>query len=301
MSLRLTVLNLAARWGVRPVIARAGRPERARRHLDVSTRLFLHGPKVTTERTTLNNVPVVTFLPPDRKTEGTLLYFHGGGYIAGSVDTHKAMLSVLASAAGIRVVAPNYRLAPEHPFPAAFEDAKAVFAALDPGTTVLGGDSAGGGLALALLADALSEGNRPAGLFAYAPWTDLAATGASLKENAGRDVILPADRFAELAAMVLGGADPRDPRVSPLYAAFHGAPPVQLHVALSEILRDDTLRMAERIRAEGGAVTVETLPHAPHVWQMLTGLIPEARLSLEQTADFVRTCLTPSPEPQSES
>lgn len=300
MSLRLSVLNAALRWTVKPVIARLGRPGRARRHLELMTWLFLHGPRVATEKSVLNGVPVVTFLPELRRHDGQILYFHGGGYIAGSPNTHQAMLSVLATESGCRVIAPDYRLAPEHPFPAAFEDARAVAEALDLATTVLGGDSAGGGLALAVLADAMTNGAPPAGLFAYAPWTDLAATGASLRENAREDVILPVRRLEELVDMVLNGADPRDPRVSPLYADFPGAPPVLFQVGLSEILRDDTLRMAERLSDQGCSVTVETLPHAPHVWQMLVGLVPEARASLEATAAFVRDRLRPPPR-QSES
>ncbi len=295
MSLRLKVLNGALRWTVKPLIARTGRPEKARRDLEIITRLFLHGPRVPTRESILNGVPVVTFEPPSPASQGTVLYLHGGGYIAGSPNTHRAMLSVLAVETGCKVIAPDYRLAPEHPFPAAFEDALAVFATLDPAATVLGGDSAGGGLALALLSDALASGTAPAGLFAYSPWTDLAATGASLTENADRDVLLPAHRLLELVDMVLAGADPRDPRASPLYAGFAGAPPVLMQVALSEILRDDTRRMAEKLSAHGCAVTVETLPNAPHVWQMLVGLVPEARASLKSTARFVRACLTPPP------
>ncbi len=300
MSLRLSVLNAALRWTVKPVIARVGRPARARSHLEIMTRLFLHGPPAATRKSVSNGVPIVTFEPESRQTDGQILYFHGGGYVAGSPNTHQAMLSVLAVETGCPVIVPDYRLVPEHPFPAAFEDARAVAAALDPATTVLGGDSAGGGLALAVLADALANGTPPAGLFAYSPWTDLAATGASLKENARRDVVLPVRRLSEVVDMVLDGADPRDPRVSPLYADFRGAPPVLLQVGLSEILRDDTLRMAKRLSDQGCSVTVETIPHAPHVWQMLVGLVPEARASLDATAAFVRDRLTLPPR-QSEN
>ncbi len=301
MSLQLSVLNFVMRRMVRPFIERAGRPERARQHLEVSTRLFLHGPKVAKEQSELNGVPVVTFKPQETKADGRILYLHGGGYIAGSPNTHQAMLSFLAKRAGVPVIAPDYRLAPEHPFPAAFEDAQAVLAALDHEATVLGGDSAGGGLALAILADALEAGRVPAGLFAFSPWTELAGTGVSLTENSRRDVILPASRFPELAQMVLAGSDPRDPRVSPLYATLDNVPPIHLEVGLSEILRDDTLRLADRLREHGGNVRVETLQHAPHVWQMLVGLLPESKTSLQRTADFVTTCLSSSPRRQSEN
>ncbi len=297
MSRRLSAVNLLLRRAVRPILARTGTPDTARRALNASTRLVLHGPGTRTRTDTRNGVPTTEFLPPAPKGDGTILYLHGGGYIAGSPATHRAMLSVLACETGLTVIAPDHRLAPEHPFPAAFDDCRAVLDTLDPAKTVLGGDSAGGGLALALLANVLTEKRKPAGCFAFSPWTDLAATGPSLSENARRDVILPVERMPELLDMVLAGADPRDPRISPLYADFTGAPPVQLHVGLTEILRDDTLRLAERMTAQSCDVTVKTLPHAPHVWQMLVGLVPEARASLHQTAAFVQTCLNPPGPP----
>jgi acetyl esterase/lipase len=294
VSLRLAALNLFLRRAVRPLIERTGTPAAARRSLDIATRVFLHGPRIATRETLSNGVPAIEFLPPGPQGDGTILYLHGGAYVAGSPRTHRAMLSVLAATSGVRVLAPDYRLAPEHSALTAFEDASAVMGVLNPERTVLGGDSAGGGLALALLAHLLDRDERPAGLFAFSPWTDLAATGPSLVENAMRDVILPASRLDEVTEMVLQGADPEDPRISPLYADFPGAPPMLLEVGLSEILRDDTLRLAERLREQGADVTLHTLPHAPHVWQMLVGLVPEARVSLERAARFARTCLTPS-------
>lgn len=294
MSLRLDALNLVLRHAVRPVIERTGTPGAARRSLEIATRLFLHGPRIATRETMVNGVAATEFLPPHAAGEGAIFYLHGGAYLAGSPETHRAMISVLARESGLRVLAPEYRLAPEHPAPAAFEDAVSVMATLDPARTVLGGDSAGGGLALAILAYLLDRGTPPAGLFAFSPWTDLAATGASLAGNAARDVILPASRLDEVIAMVLQGHDARDPRVSPLYADLDGAPPMLLEVGLSEILRDDTLRLAGKLRDRGASVTLHTLPHAPHVWQMLVGLVPEARVSLERAADFARLCLKPS-------
>lgn len=295
MSLRLAILNVLLRRAVRPFVGRTGRPEDVRRHLALSTRIFLHGPRVPQRVTEIAGVPCREFLPSGAG-DGTILYFHGGAYVAGSPETHRAMLSVLAAETGLRVVAPDYRLAPEHPFPAAFEDALAAADTLDPASSVIGGDSAGGGLALALLAHLTGQGRSPAGCFAFSPWADLAATGASLIENADRDVILPATRMNELVGMILQGKDPKDHRISPLYADFRGAPPVLLSVALTEILRDDTLRLVARLEEQGVAVSLETLPHAPHVWQMLVGLLPETRASLERTAAFIRNCLN-SPTP----
>lgn len=298
MSLRLTLINPFLRRCVRPFVGRSGRPEDVRRHLALATRIFLHGPRVPARDGVLNGVPVVEFLPEGADEDRAIVYFHGGAYVAGSPMTHRAMLSVLARKTGFRVIAPHYRLAPEHPFPAAFEDATRVLSARDPSLTVLGGDSAGGGLALAALAAELGKGRRVAGFFAFSPWTDLAATGASLVENAARDVLLPAKRLPQLVDMVLAGADPRDPRISPHYARFPDPPPFHLTVAESEILRDDALRLAGRLEGQGASVTLDTLAHAPHVWPMLVGLLPEAEVSLDRTASFIRTCLTP-PIPRS--
>ncbi len=298
MSVRLKALNKFLRYAVRPFVGRSGQPEDVRRLLAIATRVFLHGPRVKTEDRVLNGVPALEFIPPEPNGAGTVLYFHGGAYVAGSPWTHRAMLSVLAVETGLRVIAPAYRLAPEQPFPAAFEDAVAIAASLDPSTVVLGGDSAGGGLALALLAREVAHGRKPAGCFAFSPWTDLASTGASLVENAEKEVLLPVKRLPELIDLVLAGGNPVDARISPLYADFHGAPPVSLYVGLTEILRDDTLRMRDRLKDQGCSVKLDTLPNAPHVWQLLVGIVPEARASLGQTASFIRSCLT-TPSPRS--
>jgi acetyl esterase/lipase len=153
---------------------------------------------------------------------------------------------------------------------------------------VLAGDSAGGGLALALLADLCSRGLAPAGLFAFSPWTDLTMTGASLKENADRDPLLPVDRLREAVSMVLGTFDAGDPRVSPVYAEFIKPPPVLLQVGQEEILLDDSRRMAFSLRRAGGMVKIDEWTDCPHVWQMLEAFLPEAQAALSDVAIFVR-------------
>ncbi|CUH78680.1 alpha/beta hydrolase [Tropicibacter naphthalenivorans] len=223
-----------------------------------------------------------------------ILYFHGGGYIVGSPWTHEAMLARLAKLSGVEVCAPRYRLAPEAPFPAAFDDACAAWGRLRalgyaPGDILIGGDSAGGGLALALVARLCQLGTPPAAVFALSPWTDLAMTGDSLRDNAQSDSMLPVARIEELTEYYLQGGDPRDPKASPLYAEFPECPPVLLHHSKAEILRDDTLRMAERLRAQGATVTTQAEETAPHVWHLFDGWIPEARQSIRSIARFVQT------------
>lgn len=223
-----------------------------------------------------------------------ILFFHGGGYFAGSADTHGPMMARLSSYAGVLVVIPNYRLSTEAPFPAAFDDAMAVWDDLkargyDPSKIVIGGDSAGGGLALALLATLCARGERPAGIFTMSPWTDLTLSGESVAQNAAVDAIIPADRMGDAARMYHAETPADDPRVSPLFAAFDAPPPAFFQVGSPEVLADDTYRMAEVLRSAGGEVEVQTWHDAPHVWHLGEYWVPEARAALRDIARFVQT------------
>jgi acetyl esterase/lipase len=304
MSARLTVLNAVLRTIGRPLLRRTKTPERARRDFDLAARLVFRGPRRAV-KTRMGGVSCLDYRADGAEPGGVLLYLHGGGYITGSARTHLPMVGHLAGRIGCRAVIPDYRLAPEHPFPAAFDDAVAVWTALrdsgvSDGSILLGGDSAGGGLALALLAHVLGEGQRPAGLFAFSPWTDLTLSGASLRENAESDVILPVERIAELRGMLAPEDRRADPRLSPLFAGFAGAPPVYLQASETEILLDDTLRIEARLRAAGAEVRTDLWPDAPHVWQVFRGWLAEADDALERAAEFARRCLRSS-SPQSGS
>lgn len=223
-----------------------------------------------------------------------LLYLHGGAYIGGSSQSHAGMLARLSRLAAVEVCVPDYPLAPEQPFPAAFEGALGAWETLlaqgyRPRDIILGGDSAGGGLALALLSHLCLRGTPPAALFSMSPWTDLSMRGASLTTNATRDPFLPVERMQELITYILpNGGDPADPRLSPLFGAFPDCPPVLLHYGETEILFDDSARMAAHLRAEGGAVSETVHPSAPHVWHLFDGWVPESRAALREIADFVR-------------
>jgi acetyl esterase/lipase len=228
---------------------------------------------------------------------GHLLWLHGGAFCLGSPRTHARLVAALATAAGTGAVIPRYRLAPEHPFPAAVEDARAAWEGLlaeglPPGRIVLGGDSAGGGLAFALLNELLARGlPPPAGVVALSPWADLTLSGGSLATLARRDAFLPAARMAEVRDLYLAGADPADPRASPHLGRFPGAPPVLIQASRAEILLDDARMMAARLAAEGAEVTLDLVPAAPHVWQVYHGWLPEADAALARAAAFVRRCL----------
>lgn len=290
-SFRLRAVNWVAQAILKPHLERTPGPLEARRDFDRFTRFALIPLSVSED-----------IRPGERRyrpagdpaSDRVILYFHGGAYICGSPRTHRGLLGALVAATGLPVVAPAYRLAPEHPAPAAFEDGIAAFRALaaelgDPGRIILGGDSAGGGLALAVLAAALAEGTRPAGLFAFSPWTDLTGSGPSRKKNAKRDRIVPESRFDEVVGYVTGDFPADDPRISPLFAEFDDPPPVLIQLSTHEILCDDGRRIADRLRAAGGQVTLSELGDAPHVWQLIGPVLPAARESLEEVAAFARS------------
>ena len=229
MSLQRHILNLSLRLFEKPYLAREDDPMVLRRGFEAKARFWFRPPKGTRFCWgELAGLPVLWVEPDAVASEAVLLYFHGGGYVFGSPDTHKSMLAQLAALTGLRVCMPRYRLAPEHPFPAAFADACSVYAALlENGLAsdriLLGGDSAGGGLALALLADiCCRNAPGPAGAFAFSPLTDLTFSGASFQINARADVLLPSNRDRDLVRHYLRDADARDPRASPSAATGSG-------------------------------------------------------------------------------
>ena len=289
-ALRLFVA--AARRIAKPFLARTAGPIAARRAFERMARAGLRRPPFLVHLTAKGSPPIHWISCGQPRQRGVILYFHGGGYVAGSPETHAGLVGRLSRLSELRVAVPAYRLAPEHPAPAAFEDARAAHAALlargyRPDEIALAGDSAGGGLALALLSDLCARGLRPACVVGFSPWTDLSGASPSLHENAARDPILPVKRLDELVGFVTGGLSPADPRLSPLHADFDAPPPVLLMVGSTEILRDDSVRMARHLRAAGGAVRLEIWPDAPHAWPLFDGYLPEARDALRAAAAFI--------------
>lgn len=228
---------------------------------------------------------------PDRRK--VILYLHGGAYIAGSRRTHRHLGAALAGAAGVRSVLPDYRLAPEHPFPAALDDAAAVYRSLlgsgyAPGEIAIAGDSAGGGLAFALLLRARREGlPRPGCVVGFSPWVDLTGRQPSIRRNARRDVMLPGDRIEEVARLYLGDHDPGDPLASPLYGDWPDPPPALIMASRSEILVDEAVGLAEALRQGGGDVRLALWRGLPHAWPIFFGLIGEAGAAVEHAGAFI--------------
>jgi acetyl esterase/lipase len=223
------------------------------------------------------------------------LYLHGGGFIACSPESHRILVGSLAQRLRATAFVPAYRLAPEHPYPAALEDALDSYRFLvedrdvDPSRLIVVGDSAGGGLALSLI-QALREQQlpMPSCVVAFSPWADLAATGASLDENSDRCAMFAGVTIRNAARFYLGDGDPFNPLLSPVYADFSGFPPMLVHASTDEVLRDDAVRVVERAKAAGVDVSFRLWQHVPHVWQFFAAVLPEARESLNDVTRFVR-------------
>jgi epsilon-lactone hydrolase len=226
-----------------------------------------------------------------------ILYLHGGGYITMSARTHRSVTSRLAGWSDSSVFALDYRLAPEHPFPAALEDALTAYRALiaagtHPARIVVAGDSAGGGLALALLlALRAAVEPLPAAAVLFSPWTDLAATGRSIIDNDTADVLFFGSWVALTARHYLGETPATNPLVSPVYADLTGLPPLLIQVSGSEVLLDDSRRVAENAKRSGVTATLQIWPGLPHGWHIFAPLLPEARAALRDAADFIRATL----------
>lgn len=296
MSWQARLLNHWLRLTEKRHLARVLDPRALRRSFEIKARMFFLAPFGT--RTTWQTLGVgraLAVTPTGAGAGPTILYFHGGGYVFGSPRTHSAMLATLARHAGATAILPEYPLAPEAPYPAALDRAtEAYYACLaqgaDPTQLILGGDSAGGGLVLALLARLVTEkAALPAGVFAFSPLADMRFGGESFATNAQTDVVLPAQRAAEMSAFYLAGHSPDDPGVSPLNADFHGAPPVWLIVGSTEILLDDSTRMAAHLKAQGVPVTLTIENDLPHVWPIFHNVLPEARATLTTLARWIRT------------
>ena len=240
----------------------------------------------------LNGIPG-EWVESSDSAQNVLLYLHGGGYFGCSAETHRPITASFAMH-GFRVFAPNYRLAPENPFPAAVDDAVAAYRGLlaeghSPQHVVVAGDSAGGGLSLSLMLVLRDAGTPlPAAVALFSPWTDLAATGESVRTNARRCAMFHGPAVAPTARLYLGNADPRNPLASPLYANLAGLPPLLIHVGANETLRDDSTRLAEKARSAGVPVELKLWDVVPHVWQLAPHKIPEGRQSLRESAEFLR-------------
>ena len=255
---------------------------------------FVPRPPAGTRTTALDadGISAVRVEVRQARSDRCILYFHGGGYMVGTAPLFRDFLWRLGVAARAAVLYFDYRLAPEHPFPAALEDAVRAYrwlaARLEPRRIAFAGDSAGGGLALATMHKLRDDGDAlPGAAVALSPWTDLALTGESLRSNADADPMMNAERIPAIADNYLAGADPRHPYASPLYGDASRLPPTLIHAGSDEILRDDAVRMAERMRAAGCEVEIDVWPRMPHAWHLYARILPEGRQAIDRIGAFL--------------
>ncbi len=245
----------------------------------------------------INGVPAEWSLAPGSDPARVLLFFHGGGYCSGSITSHRGMVTAVGRAAGVRTLAVGYRLAPEHPFPAALDDALTAYRFLvdrqvAPEKIAIGGDSAGGGLSLAAMTRLRDAGTPlPGCAWLVSPWVDLQMTGASLMAKASVDPLIQKPYLEELAAAYLAGTDPADPRVSPLHADLTGLPPLLIQVGSAETLLDDAVRIARRAGAADVPVSLEVWPHMIHAWHLWAAQLEDGRRAIAAAGAFIRARL----------
>jgi acetyl esterase/lipase len=231
---------------------------------------------------------------PEVHEDHAILYLHGGSYVMGSIATHRELAGRIAHSARARVFIIDYRLAPEHPFPAALEDSLAAYrwlltTGVNPSRSAIVGDSAGGGLAVATLV-AIKEAKlaMPATAVCLSPWVDLALTGASMTTKAAVDHLVRKEELASHAKRYLAGKDPRTPLASPLYADLSGLPPMLIQIGTAETLLDDATRLAERARKAGVNATLDIGEGMIHVWSSFASVLDEGQQAVDRIGEFVR-------------
>jgi epsilon-lactone hydrolase len=248
---------------------------------------------VTFEKTNCDEIPAEWAVPNTLKTRGVILYFHGGAYAMGSIASHRSLSANIALASKTKCLTIDYRLAPEHPFPAAIDDALKAYKWLlkkgyKPESIVLAGDSAGGGLSIATLLR-LKQENMPLPCTAVclSPWLDLEGTGEQSELLSKKDPMIDVAAMRVFAAHYVNAEQLKHPLASPLYADLSGLPPIYIQVSLSEILLDDTLRFEKKARAAGVTVKIDTWAKTVHVWQLFGSMLPEAMSAIKKIGAYI--------------
>ncbi len=257
-------------------------------------KVFPTPPEVKVERVSAPAVPAEWLRPPGAVAGRVVLYLHGGGYVIGSPRSHRHLAAAIASAGAASALLLDYRLAPEHPYPAAVDDATAAYRwlldqAIAPEQVVIAGDSAGGGLTVATLLALRDRGvPLPAGGVCISPWVDLTCSGGSYRTKAAVDPIVTQVGVAEMAKAYLGNVAPRTPLASPLFADLRGLPPLLIHVGSDEVLLDDAVELAAMAKAAGVETTIEVWERMIHVWHWFLPMLDEAHAAVEGIGRFTR-------------
>ncbi len=294
MSLQATLTKILIRYAMAAFAARKPSIEDWRAMFEGLSRYVKLPSDVRTEPVSAAGVPAEWITTPGIQDHRVHLHLHGGAYYLGSIRTHRDLASHIGRAAGMRSLVIDYRLAPEHPFPAALEDTINTYRWLleggyQPENIILSGDSAGGGLVLSAMV-VLRDGSEPlpAGAVCISPWTDLALTGDSFKTKAKSDLINKPSFLEFSGPLYAGEHDLKNPLVSPLYADLHGLPPILVQVGSEEVLLDDSTRLAERAHAAGVDLTLEVWDGMVHVFQLSARFMPEARQAVKKIGKFMR-------------
>lgn len=251
-------------------------------------------PGFTYQESRIDHIRAEWVFPKKADAKKVLLYFHGGGYAAGSIDTHRALVSQIAKHAGIAALSIDYRLAPEHTYPAPLEDAAQAYrwllnSGFAPHDIAFGGDSAGGGISIGSLLY-LRDNSLPVPrcAFALSPWLDHTLSGATYHEHKHLDPMLVHEGFPLWSKNYLGSADPRSPYASPIFHDLKGLPPVYLQVGSEEMLLDDSIRFADKAKAEGVEVLLDVYPEKFHVFQAFWMALPKAREANQRLGVFLK-------------
>ena len=264
---------------------------------DKLSTIFPAAESVAQQEAHLGGVPGLRLAAADAAGDKAILYFHGGGYAMGSIESHGMIVSRLAAASGLPLHFPLYRLAPEHPFPAAIEDCVRAYRGLldqglAPEAIAFAGDSAGGGLTVATMLEARDAGlPLPACGYAISPWVDMEGDGTWRAGDPDRDAFLTITELEVFIAAYLGGDNLRHPWVAPVFGELAGLPPILIQASRQELLWDDTRRLAEALEAAGVTVRLETETEAPHVWHHMAPMVPEAVAAIDAGGAFLRARL----------
>jgi epsilon-lactone hydrolase len=274
----------------------AGRPtvQETRATFEQMTKLFPVAADVKCEPVNAGGVKSEWVTAPGADAGRTVLYLHGGGYVIGSINTHRDLAARISRAVKARVLIIDYRLAPEHPFPAAVEDSVAAYrwmlaSGLKASRIAVAGDSAGGGLTVATLV-AIRDAKlaSPGAGVCLSPWTDLEGLGDSMKTKAAVDPMVNKEALIEMAVHYLAGQNPRSPLAAPLYADLAGLPPLLIQVGTAETLLDDSTRLAERARKAGVKVTLEPWENMIHVFQVFAPMLDEGQQAIDKIGEYIR-------------
>jgi monoterpene epsilon-lactone hydrolase len=271
--------------------------QQRRKDFDARSREYGLPADVAVEPVSANGVPCEFLSTPQSDRGGALLFLHGGGYVIGSLDSHRHLTAEAARASGTVALAVDYRLAPEHPFPAAVEDAVAAYRFLlargfAPHRIALGGDSAGGGLVVAAMVAIRDAGLAQPGCgWCISPWVDLEAIGETMTSKAETDPMVQRAGIVDMARLYLGGADPRSPLAAPLYADLTGLAPLLIQVGAAETLLDDAIRLAKAAGAADVRVDLQIWPEMVHVWHLFHPELQAGKRAIEAGGALVRAAL----------